>query len=89
MTTRAHVHYVVTEYGVASLFGKSLSERARELITIAHPEDRCSSYHLTSCVHRFARPAYANERRKCSITNVPFTPLVLVLQCYTQYIGIY
>ncbi|MDP3775664.1 MAG: acetyl-CoA hydrolase/transferase C-terminal domain-containing protein [Gemmatimonadales bacterium] len=37
VTTRADVHYVVTEYGVASLFGLSLRERARALIAIAHP----------------------------------------------------
>jgi acyl-CoA hydrolase len=40
VTTRADVHYVVTEYGVASLFGKSLNERAKELIAIAHPDFR-------------------------------------------------
>lgn len=40
VTTRYHVHYVVTEYGVAYLFGKTLSERAKALIQIAHPEDR-------------------------------------------------
>lgn len=39
-TTRAHVHYVVTEYGVASLHGKSLRERARLLIDLAHPSHR-------------------------------------------------
>lgn len=39
-TTRAHVHYVVTEYGVVNLFGKSLKQRARELISIAHPDHR-------------------------------------------------
>ncbi len=38
--TRADVHYVVTEHGVASLFGKSVRERARELIRIAHPKFR-------------------------------------------------
>jgi acyl-CoA hydrolase len=37
VTTRADVHYVVTEFGVASLFGKSLKERAQGLISIAHP----------------------------------------------------
>ena len=40
VTTRAHVHYVVTEYGIAYLFGQNLRQRARALINIAHPEDR-------------------------------------------------
>lgn len=40
VSTRAHVHYVVTEYGVADLYGKTLSERAKALIAIAHPSDR-------------------------------------------------
>jgi acyl-CoA hydrolase len=40
VTTRAHVHYVVTEYGVVNLFGKNLKERAYELIRIAHPHHR-------------------------------------------------
>ena len=40
VTTRGHTHYVVTEFGVANLRGKSLQERARALIDIAHPEDR-------------------------------------------------
>ncbi|MBZ0328012.1 MAG: 4-hydroxybutyrate CoA-transferase [Altibacter sp.] len=39
-TTRAHVHYVVTEYGVVNLFGKSLEQRAKALISIAHPDHR-------------------------------------------------
>lgn len=38
VTTRAHVHYIVTEYGVANLRLKSIKERARELIRIAHPD---------------------------------------------------
>jgi len=37
-TTRAHVHYVVTEHGVVNLFGKSLKQRAKALISIAHPD---------------------------------------------------
>lgn len=40
VTTRAHVHYIVTEYGVAALYGKNLRERARALIDIAHPNHR-------------------------------------------------
>jgi acetyl-CoA hydrolase len=40
VTSRGDVHYVVTEYGVAQLFGKSLKERARDLIRIAHPKFR-------------------------------------------------
>lgn len=40
VTTRAHVHFVVTEFGIANLKGKTLSERARALIDIAHPDDR-------------------------------------------------
>lgn len=40
VTTRAHVHYVVTEYGVAYLFGKNFRQRAKALIEIAHPDDR-------------------------------------------------
>jgi len=39
-TTRAHVHYVVTEYGIVNLFGKGLQQRAKALISIAHPDHR-------------------------------------------------
>lgn len=51
VTTRAHVHYVVTEYGVAYLFGKNLRQRAKELIAIAHPDDR--EILGKSCFERF------------------------------------
>lgn len=40
VTTRAHVHYVVTEYGVAYLYGKNLRQRAEAMIQIAHPDHR-------------------------------------------------
>ena len=40
VTTRAHVHYLVTEYGVANLYGRGLRQRARALIDIAHPDHR-------------------------------------------------
>lgn len=39
-TTRAHVHFVVTEFGIADLYGKNLRQRARALIEIAHPDHR-------------------------------------------------
>lgn len=40
VTTRAHVHNIVTEFGTVDLFGKSLQERAKLLISIAHPDHR-------------------------------------------------
>jgi acyl-CoA hydrolase len=40
VTTRGHVHYIVTEFGVAYLYGKNLRQRAKALIDIAHPDDR-------------------------------------------------
>ena len=53
MTSRAHAHYIVTEYGMAYLFGKSLRQRAYELINIAHP------------THREALEKAAFERMQC------------------------
>jgi acetyl-CoA hydrolase len=40
VTTRNHVHYVVTEFGVANLYGRTIRQRARALIDIAAPEFR-------------------------------------------------
>lgn len=40
VTTRAHVQYVVTEYGVVNLYGRNLRQRAKALISIAHPDHR-------------------------------------------------
>jgi acyl-CoA hydrolase len=51
VTTRAHVHYVITEYGVAYLYGKNLRQRAKVLIDIAHPDDR--EQLERSCFERF------------------------------------
>lgn len=53
VTSRAHVHYVVTEYGIAYLFGKSIRQRAHALIQIAHPD------------HRESLERAAFERLKC------------------------
>jgi acyl-CoA hydrolase len=44
VTTRADVHYVVTEFGIAYLHGKNLRERAEALIAVAHPDFREALY---------------------------------------------
>src|SRR5688572_22591516 len=49
VTTRGHVHWVVTEFGIIDLFGKNLKQRAKALISIAHPNHREAlelAYHL-------------------------------------------
>ena len=58
VTTRAHVRTVVTEYGVAELFGKSIDERAAALISIAHPDFRDE----LRAAHEGRRPVPAGER---------------------------
>ncbi len=40
VTTRAHVQYIVTEYGVANLYGKTIKQRIAALVNIAHPDHR-------------------------------------------------
>ena len=37
VTTRSHIHYVITENGIADLYGKTLKQRVNELVKIAHP----------------------------------------------------
>lgn len=54
VTTRAHVHYIVTEHGVANLYGKNLHQRAKALIEIAAPEHRSELAEAASV--RFKRP---------------------------------
>jgi acyl-CoA hydrolase len=56
VTTRGHVHYVVTEYGVAYLFGKNFRQRAKALISIAHPDDR--EWLERACFERFKKFTY-------------------------------
>ncbi len=51
VTTRGHVHWVVTEHGITNLFGKNLKQRAEALISIAHPDHR--EYLERECRKRF------------------------------------
>jgi acyl-CoA hydrolase len=51
VTTRGHVHWVVTEYGIVNLFGKNLKQRAEALIQLAHPNHRESLE--KACFKRF------------------------------------
>jgi len=51
VTTRGHVHYIITEYGVAFLYGKNLRQRAKALIDISHPDDR--EWLTQQCFERF------------------------------------
>ncbi|HHP7241164.1 MAG TPA: acetyl-CoA hydrolase/transferase family protein [Cyclobacteriaceae bacterium] len=53
VSTRANVHYIATEFGVANLYGKSLSQRAKELIKIAHPDHR--EHLATAARERFGK----------------------------------
>jgi acyl-CoA hydrolase/RimJ/RimL family protein N-acetyltransferase len=63
VTTRGDVHYVVTEYGVAYLHGKSVQERAIALISVAHPDFRADL--LREAVEaRYVHPAFARVEGK-------------------------
>lgn len=49
VTTRGHIHYVATEFGVVNLYGKNMEQRARLLISISHPDHRETlerAYHI-------------------------------------------
>lgn len=51
VTTRSHVQYIITEYGIADLYGKTLEQRAKALIEIAHPDhqERIERQHFEKC----------------------------------------
>ena len=61
VTTRAHVHWLVTEFGAVNLYGRSLQERARLIISIAHPShqetlDQAAYERFGSHYHFVGRP---------------------------------
>jgi len=53
VTTRGHVHWVVTEYGAVNLQGKTLRERAEALISIAHPDFRAELRRAANAIRHF------------------------------------
>ena len=57
VTTRGDIHYVVTEYGIAYLYGRNLRERAMSLISITHPDFRAELLHAA----KRRRIVYANQ----------------------------
>ncbi len=77
VTTRGDVHYVVTEYGVAYLHGKSVQERAIALISIAHPKFRAE---LTRAAveAKYLRPEYAEVEGKIVVGPPEFSTTYLL-----------
>ncbi len=63
LTGRADVHYVVTEYGVAYLHGRTIRQRAEALIQIAHPKFHNELYEYCEQQRWFQRNAYEVEMR--------------------------
>jgi 4-hydroxybutyrate CoA-transferase len=57
VTTRGHVHWIVTEFGAVDLWGKSLRQRAEMLISIAHPDFREELRRQTRDIRHFVLPA--------------------------------
>jgi acyl-CoA hydrolase len=62
VTTRADVHYVATEYGVAYLHGKNLRQRAEALIAIAHPKFRDSLYEFAVKAHYMEKRSAVSDQ---------------------------
>ena len=57
VTTRGHVHWIVTEYGAVNLHGKTLRERGEALISIAHPDFRAELRRDLCAIRHFTMPA--------------------------------
>jgi len=83
VTSRGHVSYVVTEYGIASLQGKSIRERALELIRIAHPKFR--EQLLSEVRKHYWVPEY-QENTPCSVPELGSLGLKKFTFNDTQYI---
>ena len=58
VTSRGHIHWVVTEYGAVNLFGMNMEQRAKALIKIAHPDHQEELEHLS--IKRFKNESLFN-----------------------------
>jgi 4-hydroxybutyrate CoA-transferase len=68
VTTRAHAHWVVTEWGAVNLHGKNLRQRAMAMISIAHPDHREALYN--AAIERFSHCGdYGNSNCICAATE--------------------
>ncbi len=78
VTTRGTVHYVVTEYGIAFLHGKSIQERVMALISIAHPDWRESLF-KEAVEAKFLRPEKAGLGERFLVPGEEFMRTSLLL----------
>ena len=69
LTTRADVHYVVTEYGIAYLHGKTIRQRAEAMIQIAHPKFHNQLYDYCQEQRWFQRNALEEARTSYDIAT--------------------
>jgi acyl-CoA hydrolase len=74
VTSRGTVHYVVTEYGIAYLHGRSIRQRAKALIQIAHPKFRDELYEYCERTRWLQRPAGAEAVRPSRPAEPPAEP---------------
>ena len=88
VTTRGDVHYVVTEYGVAYLHGKSVRERVLELVNVAHPKFRAEllkAAKIQDYIYKdqielaWDKIDYPDEMKRCDVlrdgTEILFRPV--------------
>ncbi|CAG0905554.1 unnamed protein product, partial [Darwinula stevensoni] len=80
VSTRGHMHYIATEYGIVDLYGKNLSQRAKALISIAHPNFR-------EDLEIKAKEIFGKKWRGLLHQMVPHTDDLLNKESNTAYIG--
>ena len=87
VTTRGHVHWVVTEYGAVNLHGKSIRERREALISIAHPDFRAELRRTATEVRSLATaaPRRLISRQHEEPSRRPSRQAAVVFYCASQH----